>query len=120
MIKKKITYEHNYPISKGELKYKTFINPDKEKYAEIEAKLKENAYFCISVPKGDDTRCPCKEFINLDKENEYCKCGRFFKVLRTPEEIEKYVTAKHFVSSKEKAILKEKIPTENEISIEDE
>jgi hypothetical protein len=100
------------PLTKGEIKYKVFMSPDKEKVAELREKIRENNGYCLSQKKAPDTRCQCREFLLLDKENEYCKCGVFYKIARTEEEIKKFITAKPQFGKNEKRILKEKDPNE--------
>jgi hypothetical protein len=120
MVKtKKIVKEHEYPLTKGEIKYKIIMNPDKNKYNEITNKIRENNFFCITAKeKLPETRCFCQEFLSLDKENVYCSCNRYFKIARTDEEIKKYITAKAIVGKNEKKILQEKITDENSNSVE--
>jgi hypothetical protein len=107
--------EHEYVLTKGEIKYKVMMNPNKEKYNEIKKSLAANGHYCpCSVVKSPDTRCQCKEFRDLDKENVYCSCGLYFKVLRTPEEMKNYAISKPLHSKNEKKILREKDPKEPE------
>jgi hypothetical protein len=110
MIKaKKISKEPEYPLTKGEIKYKILMNPDKNKYDEISQKIRENNFFCISTKeKTPNTRCFCSDFLSLDKENIYCTCGRYFKQARTEEEVKKYIVKRKLVGKNEKKILQEK------------
>lgn len=105
--------DYEYILTKGEIKYKVFMNTDREKYNEVNQKIRNNGFFCISSKeKTPETSCQCLAFRNLDKEDVLCACGLYFKKARTEEEMKKFITAKHFTSSKEKAILKEKTPEE--------
>ena len=113
-FKKSVQKEREYPLTKGEIKYKIFFNPDKEKYSELRKKIVDNFFFCPSKEeKSSDTRCMCKEFRNLDKENEYCSCGLYFKRARTETEIKEFITSKKIISKNEKQILKEELPQED-------
>jgi hypothetical protein len=110
--KKKVIKEHDYPLTKGEIKYKIFMNPDIEKSREIRNKIKDNNFHCISQEKNEDTKCFCKTFKNLDKANIFCDCGLYYKVERTNEEMKRFITSKKVISKNEKQILKEPVPKE--------
>jgi hypothetical protein len=114
--KKKVIKEYEYPLTKGEIKYKIFMNPDGNKCKEIRQKIRDNNFHCISQEKVEDTKCICKNFKNLDKENVFCDCGLYYKVARTEEEIKKFITSKKVVSKNEKQILKEPIVEEEDIA----
>lgn len=113
MIKQKLSKEEeqNNVVTKGEVKYKILMNPDREKYNEIREKLKSNNYYCLTHP---NERCMCKEFTNSEVENTLCGCGLYMKQLRTEQEIKKYVSSKKIFSKNEKKILTEKVEDEEE------
>lgn len=53
-------------------------NPDKDYVKEIRSRLKENNNYCpCKTEKNEDTKCPCKEF--LEMESGMCHCGLFIK-----------------------------------------
>lgn len=55
------------------------INPDKEYVKEMRAKLKENDGYCPCVlVKTPDTKCMCKEFLEMDEGK--CYCGLYTKI----------------------------------------
>jgi len=54
------------------------LNPDKEYVAEIRRKLKDNSGYCpCSLIKSKDTKCMCKEFMEMDEG--MCHCGLYIK-----------------------------------------
>lgn len=53
-------------------------NPNKKLAQEIRKKLKENKGYCpCSLIKNDDTKCICKDFLELDEG--MCHCGLYIK-----------------------------------------
>lgn len=71
----------NNSLSEG---YEYIPNPDFVKRKKIEEDIKLNDGYCISVPKSDKTKCICKEFAD-QTEAGMCKCGRYFKVIKSPK-----------------------------------
>jgi len=114
-MRKNAPKEPEYPLTKGEIKYKIFMNLADPKFEEIRQKIKDNNGYCPNAKeKTNDTKCMCQDFLLLDKENMNCKCGLYFKKARTEEEIKKFITTKKtFTSKNEKKILNEKIEDEN-------
>lgn len=56
------------------------INPDKNVVIDIRAKLKENDGYCpCSLIKTEETKCPCKEFLEEGAVGSFCHCGLYFK-----------------------------------------
>ena len=54
------------------------LSEDKELVQEIRKKIKENNGYCpCKIGKNDDTKCPCKEFREMN-EGE-CHCGLYIK-----------------------------------------
>ena len=111
-----IIKEPEYNLTKGEVRFKIFMNRDDANFVSNREKIKENGGYCLSAKnKMPDTRCMCKDFLLLDKEDTLCKCGLYFKKERTKTEIKKFITAKKVFSTKnENKILTEDIPSENE------
>lgn len=61
------------------MEYRIRINPDTEKVKKIREKLKENQGYCpCSIFKNEDTKCPCKEFLNSNEIGE-CHCGLYIR-----------------------------------------
>lgn len=55
------------------------VSDNKELVEEIRAQLKENGGYCpCKIEKTPDTKCMCKEFI--DMEEGECHCGLYVKV----------------------------------------
>lgn len=53
-------------------------NPDKEYANEVRRKIKDNGGFCpCRIDKTSDTKCMCKEFIEM--ESGMCHCGLYIK-----------------------------------------
>lgn len=53
-------------------------NPDKALVADIRNRLKENGGYCpCRLTKTEDTKCPCKEF--MEQEEGECHCGLYIK-----------------------------------------
>jgi ferredoxin-thioredoxin reductase catalytic subunit len=53
-------------------------NPDRDLVADIRKRLKENDGYCpCRLTKTEDTKCPCKEF--LEQEEGECHCGLYIK-----------------------------------------
>lgn len=56
------------------------VNPDKNVVTNIRAKLKENDGYCpCSLVKTEETKCPCKEFLEKGAVGSFCHCGLYFK-----------------------------------------
>lgn len=54
-------------------------NPDKDYVKEIRHRLKENNWYCpCRLERTEDTKCPCKEFNEM--ESGMCHCGLYIKV----------------------------------------
>lgn len=57
---------------------KITTNPDKQLVAEIRASLKKNGGYCpCALEKTEDTKCMCKEF--LEMREGMCHCGLYYK-----------------------------------------
>lgn len=55
------------------------VSDNKELVEEIHAQLKENGGYCpCKIEKTPDTKCMCKEF--MDMEEGECHCGLYVKV----------------------------------------
>lgn len=55
-----------------------YINPDKAYADSIKKQLKSNNGYCpCSLVKSKDTKCPCKEFREMDEG--MCHCGLYIK-----------------------------------------
>lgn len=55
------------------------VSDNKELVEEIRAQLKENGGYCpCKIEKTPDTKCMCKEF--MDMEEGECHCGLYVKV----------------------------------------
>ena len=53
-------------------------NPDIEHANEIRRRLKDNNGYCpCSLVKTPDTKCMCKEFLDMDEG--MCHCGLYIK-----------------------------------------
>lgn len=62
------------------MKMQIKVNPDTMKAKEIREKVKENDGYCpCSLFKNEDTKCPCKEFLESQELGE-CHCGLYIKV----------------------------------------
>lgn len=64
--------------------YNYILNPDFMKRKQIEEDLRLNNGYCISKPKSDSTKCICEEF-KEQEEHGMCKCGLYYKVLKSPK-----------------------------------
>lgn len=54
------------------------LNDDKEYVAEIRKALKANNGYCpCALVKNQDTKCICKEFLEMD--SGMCHCGLYIK-----------------------------------------
>jgi ferredoxin-thioredoxin reductase catalytic subunit len=54
------------------------VNSDRDLVAEIRKRLKENDGYCpCRLTKNEDTKCPCKEF--MEQEEGECHCGLYIK-----------------------------------------
>lgn len=54
------------------------INPDKEFVNDMRKALKDNNGFCpCAIEKNEDTKCMCKEFIEMASGT--CHCGLYTK-----------------------------------------
>ena len=59
---------------------KIIINPDAAVYKDVTDAVNENGGYCpCAISNTEDTRCPCREFIEQETEGE-CHCGRFIKI----------------------------------------
>ena len=55
------------------------VNSNKNLAEEIRRKIEENGGYCLcSSSKNEDTRCPCKKFLESKKLGE-CACGLYIK-----------------------------------------
>lgn len=55
------------------------VSDNKELVEEVRAQLKENGGYCpCKIEKTPDTKCMCKEF--MDMEEGECHCGLYVKV----------------------------------------
>ena len=62
------------------MKMQIKVNPDTMKAKEIREKVKENDGYCpCSLFRNEDTKCPCKEFLESQELGE-CHCGLYIKV----------------------------------------
>ena len=53
-------------------------NPDKEYAREVKKKIKANNGYCpCQLVKNEDTKCPCKDFREM--EAGMCGCGLYIK-----------------------------------------
>lgn len=53
-------------------------NPDTEYANEIHRKIKDNGGYCpCRIEKTPDTKCMCKEFVEM--EEGMCHCGLYIK-----------------------------------------
>ena len=58
---------------------KIIKNPDSAIYKEMTEAVKENDGYCPCMfEKTEDTKCPCREFMEQQTDGE-CHCGRFIK-----------------------------------------
>ena len=65
--------------------YEIIPNPDFLHRKKIEEAVRNNGGYCpCKIEKNEDTLCPCKEFRDNNK-SEYCHCGRYYKVLKSPK-----------------------------------
>lgn len=56
------------------------LNTDRELVKSIKLKVKNNDGHCpCRIDKTEDTKCPCKEFREMDHVGE-CHCGLYRKV----------------------------------------
>lgn len=54
------------------------VNSDRDLVADIRKRLKENGGYCpCRLTKNEDTKCPCKEF--MEQEEGECHCGLYIK-----------------------------------------
>lgn len=59
---------------------KIVVNPNKDIVADIRKRLKENDGYCpCALIKTEETKCPCKEFIENYPSGSYCHCGLYLK-----------------------------------------
>ena len=62
------------------MKMQIKVNPDTQKAEEIAQKVRDNDGYCpCALFKNEDTKCPCKEFLESQELGE-CHCGRYIKV----------------------------------------
>jgi ferredoxin-thioredoxin reductase catalytic subunit len=55
------------------------LNSNESVVTEVRAALKETGGYCpCAVVKNEDTKCPCKDFREMDKPGE-CHCGLYVK-----------------------------------------
>jgi ferredoxin-thioredoxin reductase catalytic subunit len=55
------------------------LNPDESVVKEVRGGLRETGGYCpCAIVKNEDTKCPCKDFREMDTPGE-CHCGLYVK-----------------------------------------
>jgi hypothetical protein len=101
--KKPIKPKYVYTMHENELKFKVFMNPDKEEYARIKQTVVDNNGYCpCKIERTPATKCMCEEFMNKNREG-WCECKLFKKVKRTTDELEAFSKGIEFDDDKDNA-----------------
>jgi hypothetical protein len=102
----KVAYK--YEITDMEAKYRMFMNPDKDKFNELNQRVKDNGGFCpVKDERTPANRCVCTQFKERDSEG-FCKLRLYYKEARSDKDAEKFKSAEFtFNEKKEKEIEKE-------------
>jgi hypothetical protein len=99
---------YKYVITDMEAKYRMFMNPDKDKFTELNQRVKDNGGFCpVKDERTPANRCVCEQFKERDSEG-FCKLRLYYKEARSEKDAEKFKNAEFtFNEKKEKEIEKE-------------
>ena len=84
-IQQQIAEKIRYRGTKVAKDFNIMPNPDFLHRKKIEEAIKNNDGYCYyAEEKNENTRCMCRDFCE-QKEYGFCRCGRYFKVLKCPK-----------------------------------